>query len=88
MAITQVVPGVENSSPSAKKPTDYMFKLKEFETQLNNHRMLQRLKQKSILNCFGKTLVLKVIFTCPHVKICYDGTHLCSELGIANMQNS
>ena len=88
MAITQVVPGVENSSPSAKKPTDYMFKLKEIETQLNNHKMSQRLKQKSLLNCFGETLVLKVIFTCPHVKICYNGTHLCCELGIANIQNS
>ena len=64
-----------------------MFKLKEIETQLNNHKMSQRLKQKSLLNCFGET-VLKVIFTCPHVKICYNGTHLCCELGIANIQNS
>ena len=77
MAITQVVLGVENSSPSAKKPTDYMFKLKKIETQLNNHKMLQtEIKAKVFIKLLCKTLVLKVIFICPHVKICQDRTYL------------
>ena len=58
MAITQVVLGVENSSPSAKKPTDYMFKLKKIETQLNNHKMLE-IKAKVFIKLLWQNISVK-----------------------------